>query len=129
MSDTKTALIPVLNKAIESEHAARIQFFADLGVYPEPVSSRSIDMLSKIADDEECQENRFQTMIEEYLTTAKGTRHSASHAYGIQQILETNRNIKRKAQRIFKKLSKTVADYSNCQHYEFDKIENELRQF
>jgi len=127
MSDTKTVLIPILIKAVESEHAARIQFFADLGVYSEPISDGAIDILTQIADDEEYQENRFQTMIEEYLTRAKLTRLSASPEVGIQQILEANRNIKRKTQKLYKKLSKTVADCDNSQQYEFDNVENELR--
>ena len=127
MPDTKTVLIPMLVKAVESEHAARIQFFADLGVFSEPVSDRAIDMLTKIADDEEYQEKRFQTMIEEYRIVAKRTRLLARPAYGIQQVLEANRNIKRKAQKFYKKLSKTVANYDSSQHFEFDNIENELQ--
>jgi len=127
MSDAKTVLIPMLIKAVNSEHAARIQFFADLGVYSEPVSDRAIDMLTKIADNEEYQENRFQTMIEEYQTVAKRTNRIVGPTDGIQQILEANRNIKRKTQRLYKKLSKTVTGYDSCQHYEFDKVENELR--
>ena len=71
MASTKTELIPMLIKEVELEHTARVQFFSDLGMYSGPVSATAIDMLKKIAADEETQEKRFKTMVEDWMEGAR----------------------------------------------------------
>jgi hypothetical protein len=128
MSAAKTALIPMLNNAIESEHAARIQYFNDLmrfsGRIPEPV----IDRIKKMAADEETQENRYRTMIEDYMSGVRQTWQFARPAHEIQLLLEANRKIKKKARGFHKKLYKAVITQKNNQHYEFDTVEDNLRR-
>jgi len=73
MSGTKNVAIPLLNKAAESEHAARVKLFTDLGIYSEKASEPAIETLKKLVALEESQKNKFRIMIEDYLSSVRQT--------------------------------------------------------
>ncbi len=118
----------MLNKALELEHAARIQYLshAELisGQNAEPIIAR----LKEIAADEEKHEQKFRTMIADYLggdpTMALAPTVGAQ---GVPQILEVNLKNERDAQDFYKQIYKTVADNKKELQYEFETIEHELR--
>ena len=128
MAAIKAELISMLNKALELEHAARIQYLthAELvsGANAEPIIAR----LKEIAADEEKHEQKFRTLIADYLggepIMALGP---VTGAHGVPQILETNLKNERDAQDFYKRIYKTALDNKQDLQYEFETIEHELR--
>jgi bacterioferritin (cytochrome b1) len=128
MAAIKTELISMLNKALELEHAARIQYLSHAELISGPNAEPIIARLKEIAADEEKHEQKFRTMIADYLggEPVMGLGPTVG-AHGIPQILKVNLKNERDAQDFYKQIYKKVADNKTALQYEFETIEHELR--
>ena len=128
MAAIKTELISMLNKALELEHAARIQYLSHAELISGPNAEPIIARLKEIAADEEKHEQKFRTIIADYLggepVMSLGPTVSAK---GIPQILKVNLKNERDAQDFYKQIYKKVVDNKTELQYEFETIEHELR--
>ena len=128
MAEVKEELVVMMNKALELEHAARIQYLAHAemikGLYAEPV----IERLKEIASDEEKHEQKFRSLIGTYLdgepSMAIGKTRRAT---GTKEILEVNRTSEKEAIEYYKTLYRTVVDNKKELPFEFETIEHEIR--
>jgi bacterioferritin (cytochrome b1) len=118
----------MLNKALELEHAARIQYLSHAELISGPNAEPIIARLKEIAADEEKHEQKFRTMIADYLggEPVMGLGPTVG-AHGIPQILKVNLKNERDAQDFYKQIYKKVADNKTALQYEFETIEHELR--
>jgi len=128
MAGIKSELAGMLNKALELEHAARIQYLAHAelisGLNAEPV----IERLKEIAGDEEKHEQKFRTLICSFLGGEPSMGIAETHrATGVNKILEINRINEREAIDYYKKIYKTITDHKAELPYEFETLEHELR--
>ena len=128
MAAIKIELISMMNKALELEHAARIQYLSHAELISGPTSEPIIARLREIASDEAKHEEKFRTMIADYLdgepTMFRGETYPA---HGLPQILEVNLKNERDAQDFYKQIYRTVVDNKKDLQYEFETIEHELR--
>jgi bacterioferritin (cytochrome b1) len=128
MADIKKELAEMLNKALTLEQAARIQYLthAELvsGADAEPVIAR----LKEIASDEAKHEEKFRTLVANYLgcepTMAIGEVHRAK---GIREILETNLRKEKDAIVFYKQIHKKVVEDKDALKYELETLEHEIR--
>lgn len=128
MASIKNELTGMLNKALELEHAARIQYLAHAelisGLNAEPV----IERLKEIAGDEEKHEQKFRTLIGSFLGGEPSMGIAETHrATGVNKILEINRTNEREAIDYYKQIYKTVMDHKAELPYEFETLEHEIR--
>lgn len=128
MTDTKQKLIDMLNKALELEHAARIQYLAHAeqvkGLNSEPI----IERLKEIASDEQKHEEIFRTLICAYLGgKASMNLEKTYDANSIKEILEVNLKGEKEAVDFYKQIYKYVVDNKSEFQYEFETLEHQIR--
>ncbi|MDD5155215.1 MAG: ferritin-like domain-containing protein [Candidatus Omnitrophica bacterium] len=128
MSDIKKELIPMLNQALELEHAARIQYLAHAellkGINAEGVISR----LKEIASDEQKHEEMFRELVGSYLggepTMGLAQTHRAKET---KEILEVNLKGEKDAIDFYKQIYQKVTDNKKSLQYEFEALEHQIR--
>jgi len=128
MADIKKELVEMLNKALELEHAARIQYLAHAelinGLGAEPIVAR----LKEIAGDEEKHEEKFRNLIGSYLggepTMGLAETHSAKE---VKKILQVNLKGEKDAIDFYKQIYSKVMDNKKNLQYEFETLEHEIR--
>ncbi len=128
MADIKKELVEMLNKALELEHAARIQYLAHAelinGLGAEPIVAR----LKEIAGDEEKHEEKFRNLIGSYLggepTMGLAETHSAKD---VKKILQVNLKGEKDAIDFYKQIYSKVMDNKKNLQYEFETLEHEIR--
>jgi len=128
MTDIKKELVGMLNKALELEHAARIQYLAHAelidGLYAEPVMAR----LREIASDEAKHQEKFRTLIGDYLGGEPSMGLSETHrAIETEKILEVNIQDEKNAIDYYKQIYEKVVDDKGKLQYEFETLEHEIR--
>lgn len=128
MSEAKQKLISMLNKALELEHAARIQYLAHaekiVGLHSEKITER----LKEIASDEQKHEEIFRTLICAYLGgKASMNLEKTYDAENINEILEVNLKGEKEAIDFYKNIYKLVIDNKSEFGYEFETLEHEIR--
>ncbi len=128
MSEVKKKLIDMLNKALELEHAARIQYLAHAelvkGLNSEPI----IERLKEIASDEQKHEEIFRTLIAAYL--------GGKPSMGIEktfdtdetnEILEINLKGEKEAIDYYRQIYKFLLENKSEFPYEFERLEHQIR--
>lgn len=128
MANLKEEIIKLLNRALELEHAARIQYLAHAelikGIYSEPVVSR----LKEIASDEQKHEEKFRALIGEYLGGEPSMGLAETHRAGEEKkILEVNLKGEKDAIDFYKEIYKKVLDNKTGLQYEYETLEHEIR--
>jgi bacterioferritin (cytochrome b1) len=128
MANIKEELIKMLNRALELEHAARIQYLAHAellkGVHSEPV----VDRIKEIAGDELKHEEKFRNLIGAYLGGEPVMTLAETHrANQEKQILEINLKGEKDAIDFYKQIYKKVIDHKKDLKYEFETLEHEIR--
>ncbi|MBI5399504.1 ferritin-like domain-containing protein [Candidatus Saganbacteria bacterium] len=128
MADIKTELIGMLNKGLELEHAARIQYLAHAelvkGIEAEPIIAR----LREIAGDEAKHEGIFRNLIGDYLFGEPSMGLAATHrAAETPGILEVNLKGEKDAIDFYKIIYQKVIDNKKSFPYEFETLEHEIR--
>jgi bacterioferritin (cytochrome b1) len=125
---SKEELLNMLNKALELEHAARIQYLAHAevvkGINSEPIIAR----LKEIAEDEKKHEEMFREIIGAYLNGVPSMGMAETHpAESIDEILEVNIKDEMHAIDVYKGILEKVNTMKNELKYEYFQIEHKLR--
>jgi len=125
---SKEELLNMLNKALELEHAARIQYLAHAevvkGINSEPIIAR----LKEIAEDEKKHEEMFREIIGAYLDGVPSMGMAETHpAKTIDKILEVNIKDEMHAVDFYKVILEKVNTMKNELKYEYFQIEHKLR--
>ncbi|MFN4133817.1 MAG: ferritin-like domain-containing protein, partial [Candidatus Hadarchaeales archaeon] len=125
---SKEKLLKMLNRGLELEHAARIQYLshAELidGLEAEPVIAR----LKEIAGDEEKHEEKFRTLIGNYLGGVPSMSLAKTYpAKTVKEILEVNLKGEREAVDFYKQILDEANRSKAELTYEFWTIEHEVR--
>lgn len=128
MPNVKQELALLMNKALELEHAARIQYLTHAELIKGLNAEKIIERLKEIASDEEKHEAKFRDLIGNYLgeepTMTIGKTRRAKETV---QILEVNLANEKEAIDLYKRIYKKAADSKEKLQYEFERIEHELR--
>jgi bacterioferritin (cytochrome b1) len=128
MADIKAELIQMLNKALELEHAARIQYLAHAELIQGLGSEPIIERLKEIASDELKHEGIFRDLIGNYLdgepSMGLGETH---HARETPRILEVNLKGEKDAIDFYKQIYKKVLNNKDALPYEFETLEHQIR--
>jgi len=118
----------MLNKALELEHAARIQYLAHAeqvdGLNAEPIIAR----LKEIADDEKKHEEMFREMIGSYLGGVPSMGMAETHpAKTLNKILEVNLKDEKHAVDIYLGILKKIHEMKEELKYESFQLEHMVR--
>lgn len=124
----KEELVKMLNRALELEHAARIQYLAHAelisGINAEPV----VERLKEIAGDEKKHEDMFRNLIGSYLGGEPVMSLAETHkAKATDEILKVNLKGEKDAIDFYKEIYKKVNDNKNDLQYEYETLEHEIR--
>ncbi|MEN2983701.1 MAG: ferritin-like domain-containing protein [Dictyoglomaceae bacterium] len=124
----KEELIKMLNRALELEHAARIQYLAHAelvkGLNAEPI----IERLKEIASDEEKHEEIFRSLIANYLGGEPSMGIAETYqAKEVKEILEVNLKGEKEAIDFYKEIYRKVVENKAEFPYEFETLEHQIR--
>jgi bacterioferritin (cytochrome b1) len=125
----KKELIEMLNKALQLEHAARIQYLSHAevinGVNAEPVIAR----LKELAGDEKGHEDTFRDMIGAYLGGVPTMGIGETKAAGtMEDILEVNLAAEKHAVDFYMEVYTKIVEMKDELKYEFYQLEHSMRQ-
>lgn len=128
MSNVRDELIIMMNRGLELEQAARIQYLAHAeqitGLYAEPVSER----LKEIASDEQKHEEKLRRLISDYLEGNPSMKIADTYeAFEINKIVEINLKGEKEAIDLYKKIYLKITENKNMFTYEFEMLEHEIR--
>lgn len=132
MADTeeeaKKDLIGMLNRALELEHAAFVQYLAHAeiieGLTAEPIMAR----LRELAEDEEKHQEKFRTLIADYLGGVPSMGIAETHpAKGTEEILRVNLKDEMDAVVYYSTILDKVREYKQFLPYAFWTLEHEVR--
>ncbi|MCS7135944.1 MAG: ferritin-like domain-containing protein [Nitrososphaerota archaeon] len=124
----KEELLKMLNKALELEHAAYVQYLSHAeivdGLNCEPI----IERLKEIASDEAKHQEIFRTLIGDYLGGVPSTGIAETKsAKTIQEILEVNLEDEKAAVDYYTEILKKIVQEKDNLPYEYFKLEHEVR--
>lgn len=128
MADVKKELIEMLNKGVELEYSARIQYLAHAekikGLNSEPI----VERLKEIAGDELKHEEIFRNLVCDYLDGEVSMKlEKTFYVKEIKEILEVNLKGEKDAVDFYKQIYKKVVDNKNELQYEFETLEHQIR--
>ena len=128
MADIKKELIDMLNKALELEHAARIQYLAHAELVKGLGAEKIIERLKEIATDEEKHEGMFRNLIGSYLGGEPSMGLAPTHkAKDTKGILGVNLSNEKEAIDFYKQIYNKVVDNKDKLQYEFETLDHEIR--
>jgi len=128
MENIKEQLIKMLNKALELEHAARIQYLAHAELVKGINAESVIERLKEIASDEEKHEGKFRNMIGNYLEAEPSMSIAQTHmARDINTILKVNLKDEKTAIDFYKTIYNKIVENKDALPYVFETLEHELR--
>lgn len=128
MSEVRKKLIDMLNRALELEHAARIQYLAHAelvkGLNSEPI----IERLKEIASDEQKHEEIFRTLIAVYLDGVPSMNLEKTYkASEISEILDVNLKGEKEAIDYYRQIHKFIIENKAEFPYAFERLEHQVR--
>jgi bacterioferritin (cytochrome b1) len=128
MSDIKKELVVMMNRALESEHAARIQYLAHAEAIKGIDAEKVIERLKEIAADEQKHEEMFRNLIGAYLGGEPSMGLAETYrAQETAKILEINLKGEKEAIDFYKQIYQKAVDHKKDLPYEFETIEHTLR--
>lgn len=128
MAEVNKKLAEMLNKALELEHAAYIQYLAHAELIQGPGSEKIIERLKEIAEDEKKHQDMFRNLIGGYLGAEPSMRLAETHrAQDTKGILKVNLKGEKDAIDFYKQIYKTVVENKDKLQYEFETLEHEIR--
>jgi len=128
MADIKKELITMLNRALELEHAARIQYLAHAELVNGLGAEKIIGRLKEIASDELKHEEKFRNLIGGYLGGEPTMGLAKTHqAKDVKEILEVNLKGEKEAIDFYKQIYRKVIESQRDLQYEFETLEHEIR--
>jgi len=126
--NVKKEVVEMLNRAVELEYAARIQYLAHAekikGLNSEPIIAR----LKEIASDELKHEDIFRNLVCNYLDGEVSMKLEKTYeADDIKKILEVNLKGEKEAIDFYKKIYRKVVDNKDEFKYSFETLEHQIR--
>ncbi|MFN3966258.1 MAG: bacterioferritin [Endomicrobiia bacterium] len=126
--DIKKDLLKMLNRALELEHAARIQYLAHAEIIKGINSEKLIERLKEIAEDEKKHEEKFRNLIGGYLSGIPSMNLAETHeGKNEKEILEINLKGEKEAIDFYKQIYQKIVENKKDLQYEFETLEHELR--
>lgn len=124
----KQELVIMLNKALQLEHAARIQYLAHAEMIKGENAEKLIERIKEIAGDEEKHEAKFRNLIGSYLGGEPVMDLAPTHrADKLKPILEVNLKGEKEAIDFYKTIYQKITDNKKELQYEFETLEHEIR--
>ena len=128
MKKASKELVKMLNKALETEHQAYVQYLshAELvdGLISEPIEAR----LKEIAEDEEKHQKMLRNIIGKFLNETPSMEMAKAHpAKTIDEILKTNLKDEIEAVDLYQKILKKLSEEKDNLPYQYLKLEHEIR--
>lgn len=128
MAQIQNELVGLLNKALELEHAARIQYLAHAELIKGINAEKIIERLKEIASDEEKHEKMFRNLIGSYLNGEPSMGLAPTHRVNkVDDILAVNLTGEKDAVSFYKQIYKKIVENKDSLPYEFETLEHELR--
>lgn len=128
MADVKQELIKMLNRALELEHAARIQYLAHAELVKGENAEKIIERLKEIASDEQKHEEKLRNLIGSYLGGVPSMSLAETHgAKSVKDILGVNLKGEKDAIDYYKQIYQKVIDNKKDLQYESEMLEHEIR--
>lgn len=128
MAGVKEELTVMLNKGLELEHAARIQYLAHAELIKGINAEKIIERLREIASDEEKHEGKFRDLIGSYLNGEPSMGIAETHrAKDTVKIIEVNLKNEKEAIDFYKQIYKKISDAKDDLKYEYETLEHEIR--
>jgi len=128
MAQIQTKLIGMLNRALQLEHAARIQYLAHAEMIKGINAEKVIERLKEIASDEEKHEGIYRNLIGNYLGGEPSMSLAQTHrAQETKKILEVNLKGEKDAIDFYKQIYETVLDNKKSLPYCFTTLEHDIR--
>lgn len=128
MAGIKEELIKMLNRALELEHAARIQYLAHAEMIKGLNAEKLIERIKEIASDEAKHEGVFRNLIGNYLCGEPVMSLAETHrAAEVNKILEVNLKGEKDAIDFYKQIYQKVVENKSSLQYEFETLEHEIR--
>lgn len=128
MADVKKELIGMLNRALELEYSARIQYLAHAEAISGLGSKPIIERLKEIAGDELKHEEIFRELIASYLGGELSMNLAETFkAKDAKKILEVNLRGEKDAVDFYKQIYQKVLDNKKSLQYEFETLEHQIR--
>jgi bacterioferritin (cytochrome b1) len=128
MADIKKELITMLNRALELEHAARIQYLAHAELVNGLGAEAIVERLKEIASDELKHEEKFRNLIGSYLGGEPTMGLAETHrAKDVKKILEVNLKGEKEAIDFYKQIYRKVIESQRDLQYQFETLEHEIR--
>ena len=128
MAGIKEELVKMMNRALELEHAARIQYLAHAELIKGLGGEKIIERLTEIASDEEKHEKMFRNLIGSYLGGEPSMGLAETHrASQVKDILEVNLKGEKDALDFYEQIYRKIIDNKKELKYEFHTLEHELR--
>ncbi len=124
----KEKILVMVNKAVELEHAARIQYLAHAeqveGINAEPVIAR----LKEIAGDEAKHESMFSRLVGDFLGGVPSMGIAETHSAGtVEEILQVNLKAEKEAVEFYSDILKEINESRQELPYEFLTLEHDVR--
>lgn len=124
----KEELVKMLNRALELEHAARIQYLAHAELIKGQTAEKIIERLKEIAGDEQKHEDIFRDLIGSYLNGEPVMTLAPTHRAGeTVAILEVNLKGEKEAIDFYKEIYQKINENKKDLPYEFEKLEHQIR--
>jgi bacterioferritin (cytochrome b1) len=128
MAGIKEELVKMLNRALELEHAARIQYLAHAEQIKGEGAEEIIERLKEIASDEKEHEDKFRNLIGGYLGGEPSMGLAQTHrAKDRKGIFEVNLKGEKDAIDFYKQIYQKVVENKAGLQYEFETLEHEIR--
>ncbi|HLD29754.1 MAG TPA: ferritin-like domain-containing protein [bacterium] len=128
MTDFKQELISMLNRGLELEHAARIQYLSHAELIKGEDGEKIIERLQEIAGDEKNHEDKFRNLIGNYLGGEPVMTLAETHrAENRKKILEVNLKGERDAIEFYKKIYARAAENKQELSDLYETLEHEIR--
>lgn len=128
MSDIKQEVVKMLNRALELEYSARIQYLAHAekitGLGSEPL----VERLKEIASDEQKHEEIFRSLVCSLLGGEASMKLAETfNASKIEEILSVNMKGEKDAVDFYKQIYQKVVENKKEFQYEFETLEHQIR--
>ncbi|HID72779.1 TPA: hypothetical protein EYP38_02450 [Candidatus Micrarchaeota archaeon] len=125
---TKKEIAKMLNKALELEHAAHVQYLSHAEALGGVGSEGVVARLKEIASDEAEHAEKFRTLIGAYLDDVPSMGIAKTRkARTLKDILRINMEDEKEAVRIYTSILDKIAKQRKSLPYEFLRLEHELR--
>jgi bacterioferritin (cytochrome b1) len=128
MANINEELVVMLNQALRLEHAARIQYLAQAELIKGINSEAIIERLKELASDEAKHEEKFRTLIANYLGGEPTMELASTHgAKTVDDILKVNLKDEKSAIDFYKTIYKAIVANKDNLPYCFETLEHEVR--